>query len=120
MNVFCFFVFFPLPRVRRYVLPSLGPPVKVSRRVSCTIDGLDLKSNCEAYAHTAALTNSVGLHPNAGLSLMLSDVQTYGSVQIKYMGFKWAGLTHNELTAAWCHFDPNAPVHNVYFHGSIS
>lgn len=76
------------PQRRRSVLPSLGPPVKVSRRVSRTIDGLDLTSNCEAYSLTAVLTKSVGLHPNAELSLMLSDVQTHQSVQIKYIGFE--------------------------------
>ena len=51
--------------------PSLGPPVKVSMQVSCTIDGLDLTSNCQAYVLTAVLTKSVGLHPNAGLRVIL-------------------------------------------------
>lgn len=76
-------VFFP-PSSTEKCPPHFGPLVKVSMRVSCTIDGLDLTSNCKAYA----LTKSVGLHSNAGLSLMLSDVQTHQSVQIKYIGFK--------------------------------
>lgn len=81
-------MFFFLLQVRSNVLPSMGPPVKVSMRVSCTIDGLDLTSNCEAYTLTVALTKAVGLHPNAGLSSTLSDVQTHQSGQIKYVGFK--------------------------------
>lgn len=77
------FFFFLIPQARRNVLPFVGPPVKVSGRVSCTIDVLDLTSNCRAYALTAALTKSVGLHPNAGLTL--SDVQTHQSAQIKFI-----------------------------------
>ena len=46
--------FFFHPQVRRNALPSAGLPVKVSRGASRTIDGLDLTTNCEVYALTAA------------------------------------------------------------------
>lgn len=68
-----------------------------------SIDGLDLTLNCMAYAHTAALMQSVGLHPNAGLNLMLSSLQTHPSVQIKYMGFEQVQPTHPLLGVALPH-----------------
>lgn len=59
------------------------------------------------------LAKSVGLHPNVGLSLMPSDVQTHQSVQIKYIGFNWADLTRPVLRTALCHFNPDVPIHKV-------
>ena len=56
------------------------------------------------------LAKSVGLHPNVGLSLMLSDVQMLQSVQIKYIGFKWADLTRPISTATLCHYNPDVPI----------
>lgn len=58
--------------------PSVGPPVKVSSRVSGTIDVLDLTSNCQAYALTTALSKSWACIPISGLRP--SDVQTHQSV----------------------------------------
>lgn len=86
------------------------PPIKVSRRVSCTIDVLDLTSNCEAYALTAALTKSVGLHSSAGPTLF--GVQTRQSVEIEYTCFEWTYFTCPLLTRG-CHFHCDAPMHNV-------
>lgn len=63
------------------------PWLKVSGRVSHSIDVLDLTSNCRACALTTEpwkKKNCVGLHPNAGLTLC--DVSTHQSVQISHVG----------------------------------
>lgn len=94
--------------MRTNVLPAVGPPIKVSRRVSCTIDVLDLTSNYQAYALTVALTISVGLH--LSVALTLRDVQTHQSAQIKYTGFKWAHLTHPLIN------NKSIAIHIVRYH----
>lgn len=66
------------------------PWLKVSGRVSRSIDVLDLTSNGRAHTLTKAWGGEgeagkvVGLHPNAGLTLC--DVSTHQSVQISHVG----------------------------------
>lgn len=77
----------------------MAPIVKVSVMVRFSIDGLDLTLNCVAYAHTAAHTQSVGLHPNAGLNLMLPYMQTHQSVKIRCMGFEQVQLVSSNISS---------------------
>lgn len=84
-----FFFFFLIPESTEE-----HPWLKVSGRVSRSIDVLDLTSNCQAHALTTApwkgKKKCVGLHPNAGLTLC--DVSAHQSVQISHVRLPRYGL----------------------------